>query len=394
VSRTLLKSVFLLSVISLAVAACGKKEEAPAPAAQAPAAVESAMVVKIGSVSPLTGPQSHLGKDQENGVRLALDEANASGVTLGGKKVQFELISEDDQADPRTATVVAQKLVDSDVKGVIGHLNSGTSIPASKIYSDAGIAQISPSATAVAYTAQSYKTTYRVMTNDAQQGKVLGEFAVNTLGAKKIAIIDDRTAYGQGLADEVEKAAKAAGATIVAREFTTDKSTDFMAILTAIKGKKPDVVFFGGMDGQGAPLAKQMKSLGLTAKLLGGDGIQSFEFIKLAAADAEGVYGSSPGLPLEQMPGGPEFSQKFNAKYGNIQNYAPYAYDATRVIIDAMKRANSAEPATYLPELAKTSFTGVTGPVAFDEKGDIQGGAVTVYQVQGGKWAPTGNPAK
>ena len=380
-----MKSVFILPLICLAMAACGKKEEAPAGAAKSPAA-ESALVVKIGSVAPLTGQQSHLGKDIENGIRLALDEANASGVMLGGKKVQFELASEDDQADPRTATVVAQKLVDEQVKGVIGHLNSGTSIPASKIYSDAGIPQISPSATAVAYTTQGYKTTYRVMTNDTQQGKVLGEFAVNKLGAKKIAIIDDRTAYGQGLADEVEKAAKAAGATIVAREFTTDKSTDFMAILTSIKGKKPDVLFFGGMDGQGAPLAKQMKSLGLTAKLLGGDGIQSAEFIKLAGADAEGVYGSSPGLPLEQMPGGPEFSQKFNAKYGNIQIYAPYAYDAARAMIEAMKRANSAEPANYLPELAKTNFTGVTGPIAFDAKGDIQGGAVTVYQAQGGKW--------
>lgn len=376
-SRTILKSIFLLSALSLAVVACGKKDEAPAGATE---------VVKIGSVAPLTGPQSHLGKDQENGVRLAIEEANASGVMLGGKKVTFELAGEDDMADPRTATIVAQKLVDEQIKGVIGHLNSGTSIPASRIYSDAGIPQISPATTAVAYTTQGYKTTFRVITNDSQQGKVLGNFAVKTLGAKSVAIIDDRTAYGQGLADEVEKAVKAAGATVVAHEFTTDKSTDFMAILTSIKGKKPDVIFFGGMDGQGAPLAKQMKSLGLTAKLLGGDGIQSPEFIKLAAADAEGVYGSSPGQPLALMPGGNEFSQRFSAKYGIVQIYSPYAYDATRAMIDAMKRADSAVPANYLPELAKTNFSGVTGPIAFDEKGDIQGGAVTVYQVQGGEW--------
>lgn len=380
-SRTILKSIFLLSALSLAVVACGKKDESPAGAT-----AEQTEVVKIGSVAPLTGPQSHLGKDQENGVRLAIEEANASGVMLGGKKVTFELAGEDDMADPRTATIVAQKLVDEQIKGVIGHLNSGTSIPASRIYSDAGIPQISPATTAVAYTAQGYKTTFRVITNDSQQGKVLGEFAVKTLGAKSVAIIDDRTAYGQGLADEVEKAAKAAGATIVAHEFTTDKSTDFMAILTSIKGKKPDVVFFGGMDGQGAPLAKQMKSLGLSAKLLGGDGIQSPEFIKLAAADAEGVYASSPGQPLALMPGGNDFSQRFSAKYGIVQIYSPYAYDATRAMIDAMKRADSAAPAKYLPELAKTNFSGVTGPIAFDEKGDIQGGAVTVYQVQGGEW--------
>ncbi len=382
-SHSLLKSIVLLPVVCLAVAGCGKKEEATAKVAPAP----EAMVVKIGSVAPLTGPQSHLGKDQENAIRLALEEINAGGVTLGGKKVTFQLASEDDMADPKTATVVAQKLVDEQVKGVIGHLNSGTSIPASKIYSDAGIAQISPSATAVAYTAQGYKTTFRVMTNDAQQGKVLGEFAVNVLGAKTLAIIDDRTAYGQGLADEVAKAATAAGASIVAREFTTDKATDFMAILTTIKGKKPDVIFYGGMDGQAGPMAKQLKSLGITAKFLGGDGFQSSEFIKLAGADAEGVYASSPGLPLEQMPGGSAFNQKFTAKYGPIQIYAPYGYDATRVLIEAMKRADSAEPAQYLPELAKTHFSGVTGPIAFDEKGDIMGGAVTVYQVQNGQWA-------
>ncbi|MEW5757568.1 MAG: branched-chain amino acid ABC transporter substrate-binding protein [Pseudomonadota bacterium] len=379
----MLKSILLLPALCLAIAGCGKKEEAPAQAAQAP----SATVVKIGSVAPLTGPQSHLGKDQENGIRMALEEINAGGVTLGGKKVTFELVSEDDMADPKTATVVAQKLADEHVAGVIGHLNSGTSIPASKIYSDAGIAQISPSATAVAYTAQGYQTAFRVMTNDAQQGKVLGEFAAKTLGAKTLAIIDDRTAYGQGLADEVEKAAMAAGASIVAREFTTDKATDFMAILTSIKGKKPDVIFFGGMDSQAGPMAKQLKSLGITAKFLGGDGFQSAQFLKLAGADAEGVYATSPGLPLEQMPGGKEFNEKFSAKYGQIQIYAPYAYDATRVMIEAMRRADSAEPAKYLPELVKTNFNGVTGPIAFDEKGDIRGGAVTVYQVQNGQWA-------
>ena len=379
--HTMLKSIFLLSALSLTVVACGKKEEAPAGAT-----VQQLQVVKIGSVAPLTGAQSHLGKDIENGIRMAIDEANASGVTLGGKKVSFELASEDDMADPRTATIVAQKLVDEQIKGVIGHLNSGTSIPASRIYSGAGIPQISPASTAVAYTAQGYKTTFRVMTNDSQQGKVLGEFAVKTLGAKSVAIIDDRTAYGQGLADEVERAVKAAGGSVVAREFTTDKSTDFMAILTSIKAKTPDVIFFGGMDPQGALLVKQMKSLGLSAKLLGGDGLQSSNFITLAATDAEGVYASSPGLPLALMPGGSEFNERFSAKYGAIQIYAPYAYDATRAMIEAMKRADSAEPAIYMPALAKSSFNGVTGPIAFDEKGDIQGGAVTVYQVQGGAW--------
>lgn len=342
--------------------------------------------VKIGSVAPLTGSMAHLGKDNDNGVRLALDEINAEAPTIGGKKRRFEVLSEDDQADPRTATVVAQKLVDEGVKAVIGHLNSGTSIPTAKIYADAGVPQISPSATAIAYTAQDHKTTFRVMTNDEQQGGVLGRFAVEKMGGKKIAVVDDRTAYGQGLADQFEKAARAAGAQIVAREFTTDKSTDFLAILTAIKAKQPDVLFFGGMDPQAAPMVKQMKSLGLKAQFLGGDGTQTLEFIKLAGADAEGATASSPGLPLADMPGGKAFSEKFAAKYGKIQIYAPYAYDAARVLVAAMKQADSVEPDKFAAVLHTIQHQGVTGPVAFDAKGDIKGGAVTLYRVRDGRW--------
>ena len=368
-----------IGVAALTIGLCGCGQ-------QAPPKDSNELIVKIGSAAPLTGPQAHLGKDNENGARLAIDEANARGVTIGGKKAKFVLIGEDDQADPRTATIVAQKFADQQVKGVIGHLNSGASIPASKIYADHGIVQISPSATAVAYTAQGFKTAFRVMTNDRQQGKVLGEYAVKKMSAKRIALIDDRTAYGQGLADEVEKAVKAAGGTVVAREYTSDRSTDFTAILTAIKGKTPDVVFFGGMDPQGAPMAKQMHGLGLKAKFLAGDGVQTHEFLKLAGAAAQGVTASMPGLPLGQMPGGNSFKEKFNAKYGPIQNYAPYAYDAVNAMIEAMVRAGSPEPAKYLPELAELRFTGVTGDIAFDAKGDILGGAITLYQVKGSHW--------
>lgn len=370
------KSVFsaLALALIISMAGCGKKEEAAGD------------IVRIGSVAPLTGPQTHIGKDNENGARLAVDEINAKGLELGGKKVKLELLGEDDQAEPKTATIVAQKLVDAGVVAVIGHLNSGTTIPASRIYHEAGIPQISPSATAVAYTAQGYKTAYRVMANDAQQGKALGQFAVSKMAAKRIAIVDDRTAYGQGLADEFEKAAKAAGGEIVAREFTNDRATDFSAILTSIKGKTPDLIFFGGMDPQGGPLAKQMKSLGLTAKLLGGDGLQNVNFMKLAGADAEGVVASSPGLPIDSMPGGPEFRKKFEAKYGVIQVYAPYAYDAVYALVAAMQRAGSSAPAKVLAELPKTDMQGVSGPVKFDAKGDTSGGAVTLYEVKGGAW--------
>lgn len=343
--------------------------------------------LRIGHAGPLTGTIAHLGKDNENGVRLAIEEANEAGFELEGKKWTLALLSEDDQADPKQGTIVAQKLVDAQVAGVIGHLNSGTTIPASKIYHDAGFAQVSPSATNVTYTNQGFKTAFRVMANDAQQGKVLGEFAVNNLGAKTIAIIDDRSAYGQGLADEFEKAAVAAGATIVTREFTDTTKTDFTAILTSIKGKSPDLIFYGGMDAQAGPMMKQVQNLGLTAKYLSGDGTQTAEFLKLAGEAAEGIYASSPGVPLDKMPQGPAFAEKYKAKFNqDIQLYAPYAYDAANVLLAAMKKANSSDPAKYLPELAGIQYEGVTGNIGFDEKGDIKGGSISLYQVKDGKW--------
>lgn len=365
----------------LVLAACGKSSSDQA-------AASGDLVVRIGAAAPLTGNQAHIGKDNESGTRMAIDDANAKGIVIGGRKIHFELISEDDQADPKTATIVAQKLVDNKVSGIIGHLNSGTTIPASKIYSDNGIVQISPSATAVNYTAQGFKTAFRVMANDAQQGRVLGEYAAKNLGAKKIAVIDDRTAYGQGLADEFIKAAQANGAQIVAHEYTSDKSVDFTAVLTAVKGKQPDLLFYGGMDPQAGPMAKQIKALALNLKFMMGDGGYTPEFIKLASDAAEGAYASLPGVPLAKMPGGKEFEARFVAKYQPIQLYAPYCYDAVNVMIAAMQKAGSVEPAKYLPELAKISHDGVTAKIQFDEKGDLKGGAITLYQVQQGKWQP------
>lgn len=373
---TLLAAAVLLS-------ACAKKDDsggaAPGPAA-------GALVVTIGHAAPLTGPQAHLGKDNENGVRMAIDDLNAKGFQIGGKPVQFVLDSEDDQADPRMATTVAQKFADAKVNAVIGHMNSGTTIPASRIYHEAGIVEVSPSATNPKYTQQGYANAFRLMANDVQQGQVLGNFAVADMGAKHIAIIDDRTAYGQGLADEFEKAVKAAGGTIIDHEYTTDKSEDFTAILTKIKGVSPDLLFYGGMDGQGAPMVKQMRSLGIATPFLGGDGIHTAEFMKLAGPAADGVTASLPGVPIDAMNGGPAFKQRFEAKYGTIQLYAPYCYDAVMVLAQAMQRAGSTDPAVYLPEMAKTNYPGITANIQFDAKGDISGGAITVYRIKNGEW--------
>ena len=382
-----LSAIALSVVAALALGACGKKEEpkqVAAPAAPAPVAMP-VIVVKLGHVAPMTGPQAHLGKDNEYGALLAVEELNARGLEIGGAKVTFELLGEDDQADPKQGSIVAQKLVDAKVAGVIGHLNSGTTIPASKLYSDAGIPQISGSATNPKYTQQGFKTTFRVMANDVQQGKALGEFAARQ-GFRTVAVVDDRTAYGQGLADEFKKAAEAAGLKVVATEYTNDKATDFKAILTKIKSTKPDLVFFGGMDAQGGPMTKQMKELGIKARFLGGDGVCTPEFMKLGGEATEGNYCSLPGMPLEKLAKGPEFRDKFTKKFGaDIQLYAPYVYDAVMVAADSMKRADSVEPAKYLPEVGKTNYDGVTALIAFDEFGDLKGGAISVYQYKGGK---------
>ncbi|MCY7316239.1 MAG: branched-chain amino acid ABC transporter substrate-binding protein [Rubrivivax sp.] len=348
------------------------------------------MVVKIGHVAPTSGSIAHLGKDNENGARMAIEELNAKGVTIGGKKVKFELLAEDDAGDPKQGTAAAQKLVDSKVMGVIGHLNSGTSIPASKIYSDAGIPQISPSATNPKFTRQGYKTTFRVVADDVHLGGTLGRYAVKELKGKSIAVIDDRTAYGQGVADEFEKGVKASGGKTVGREFTSDKATDFTAILTSLKAKKPDIVFFGGMDAVAGPMMRQMKQLGIDAKFMGGDGICSSELPKLAAgtmADGQVICAEAGGVEGEGKKSMVDFNAAFKKKFNaDVQVYAPYVYDAVNLMVAAMVKAGSAEPAKYLPELAKTAgYKGVTGTIAFDDKGDIKNGALTLYTYKGGK---------
>lgn len=344
-------------------------------------------IVAIGHVGPLTGPISHLGKDNERGAIMAIEEANERNVVIGGEPVEFRLLSEDDEGNPQKGTVVAQKLVDSNVAGVVGHLNSGTTIPASKIYFDSGVPQISPSATAIMYTHQDYETAYRVMANDEQQGKVLGDYAVKTLGAKGIAVIDDRSAYGKGLADEFEAAVRSAGAEILTREFTDISKTDFTAILTKIKGLNPDLIFYGGMDSQAGPMMKQVKNLGIDAVYLSGDGTKTKQFLVLSGAEGEGVYASAPGLPLNRMANGLSFQKKYKSRHKtDIQIYAPYAYDATALMIDAMIKADSTDPAIYLPTLRETDYQGVTGRIRFDARGDLQGGSISLFRVKDGAW--------
>ena len=348
-------------------------------------------VVRIGSASPVSGPSAHLGKDTENGARMAVDDLNAKGFTIGGKKVRVVLLAEDDGGDPKQGTAVAQKLVDAKVVGVVGHLNSGTTVPASKIYHAAGIAQITPASTTPVYTRQGFKSAFRVVANDNKVGSTLGRYAVGKLQARRIAVIDDRTAFGQGLADEFIKGVKASGAKveIVGRQFTNDKATDFNAILTQLKSKSPDLVFYGGMDAVAGPMLKQMQALGFKARFMGGDGICSAKLPQLAG-DALGenniTCAIAGGVTGEQEKAHADFVARYRKTFNlELQSYAPYAYDAVMVLAAAMQQAKSSDPARYVPEVAKIKYQGVTGNIAFDPQGDLLNAAMTIYTYRGGQ---------
>ena len=349
-------------------------------------------VVKIGHVAPISGAQAHYGKDNENGARMAIEDLNAQGVTIGGKKIKFELQGEDDAADPKQGTAAAQKLCDSTVAGVVGHLNSGTTIPASKVYNDCGIPMVTGAATNPNLTKPGYKTTHRIIATDNSLGAGLAAYAAETLKLKTVAVVDDRTAYGQGVADVFKKVALAKGMKVVDEQFTHDKATDFMAILTAIKAKKPDAIFFGGMDPQAGPMLRQMEQLGMAdVKYFGGDGVCTSEIAKLAAGakTLTNVICAEGGASLAKMPGGVEWKKRYDAKYpGQFQVYSPYTYDATMLLVDAMKRANSVDPKVYTPEIRKSNFKGVTAAIAFEDNGEMKNPAITLYKYVDGKKTP------
>ena len=374
----------LAVALALGLAACGKKEEPKK--AEAPAA-PAGVTVTLAHAGPLTGSIAHLGKDDENGVALAVQHANDKKITIGGKPVTFKMVSEDDQADPKVGTTVAQKLVDAKVAAVVGHLNSGVTIPASEIYNKAGIPVISGAATNPTLTERGLKNTFRTVGRDDQQGPAIAAYIAGELKGKKVALVDDKTAYGEGLANEVEKALKAAKVTIVTRERTTDKETDFKAVLTKIKGKNPDVVFHGGMDATGGPMLKQARELGIKAVFAFGDGACTDEMSKLAGKAAEGLACSQAGLPAQAAS--KDFQDAFKAKFGEIKQYAPYFYDAAWAVVEAMKKADSVDPAVFGPKLFEVSFAGATGKVEFDAKGDRKEAEMTIFRMgTDGKIAP------
>jgi branched-chain amino acid transport system substrate-binding protein len=384
------KTLAIAVAAAVALFACGKEEpQKPAPVAEKKTEAPPApsIDIKLGHVAPLTGGIAHLGKDNENGARLAVEEANAAKIKIDGKEAKFTLVAEDDQADPKVGTTVAQKLVDAKVAGVVGHLNSGTTIPASAIYNQAGIPMITGSATNPKLTEQGFKVTFRTVGRDDQQGPAIASYLAANNKPKVVAVIDDATAYGEGIANEVEKTLKAAKVNVLPREKGTDKTTDWKAVLTKVRGKKPDAVFYGGMDATGGPLLKQGRELGLKAVFSFGDGACTDKMKELAGDAAEGLLCSQAGIPPQAADKKflDAYKKKFNA---DPILYSPFTYDGANLLIEAMKKANSAEPAKYLPELAKISYQGATGKIEFDQKGDRKDAEMTIFTMKGGKLEP------
>jgi branched-chain amino acid transport system substrate-binding protein len=344
-------------------------------------------VVKIGFVGPLTGPVARVGKDLQYGAQLAIDEENAKHPTVGGKPVTFVLDVQDDQGDPHIAVQVAQKLVDDGVVGVIGHYNSGCSIPASAVYHQANVAMITPGSTNPDLTKQGFKNVFRTMGHDGIGGVVAGHFAVEQMKAKRIGIIDDRTAFGEGLANAFEKGAKEAGGNVVDREFTNDKAVDFRSILTTLKAKNVDLIFFGGLDEQGAMLVKQMRSLGMTTQLFGAGALKSNAFLPIAGAAGDGTQDLEPGPALDKLPAAQEFGKRYKARFNqDVELYAPFAYDAALAMIKAIHSADSLDRSKIVDSLSRVTVTGVTGKIAFDPNGDLIKPPYTLFEVQQGQW--------
>ena len=370
----------------------GKLAIATVVAGMGTAVMAQEQIIKIGHIGPVSGPQAHFGKDDENGVRMAIEDINAKNPEIGGKKVKFVLVAEDDVADPKQGTAASQKLCDEKVAGAVAFVNSGVAIPSSKVFNDCGIPMITGAATNPDLTKPGWNTTYRVIANDNALGAALATYAAKTLKLKNVAVIDDRTAYGQGLANVFKKDAEKQGVKIVANEFTNDKATDFMAILTSIKAKKPDAIFYGGMYGQAGPMLRQMAQLGMNdVKMFGGDGICVTELAKVAAGakPLDNVVCADGGASLAKMPGGTEWKKRYDAKYpGQFQVYSPYFYDATMLLADAMKRANSWDPKVYIPFLQKSDFSGVTSKIAFEKNGEMKNPSYTLSQYINGNKTP------
>ena len=367
-TRTRISSLIGIAIVTLATQASAQEQ-----------------TVVIGHSGPLSGPNAFAGKDNENGVRLAIEDLNAKKMVVDGKTLNFKLQTEDDQCDAKAGVNVAQKLVDDGVKFVMGPYCSGVAIPASRVYSQGG-SMMSTVGTNPKVTEGGYKNLFRIIASDTQIGSSMAVYAAKVLKVKKVGVIDDRTAFGQGVAEEFTKEAKKQGLTVVGQEFTTDKSVDFLAILTTMKAKQPEAIFFGGYAPQAAPMTRQMKQLGLTAKLLGGDTLCSPEMGKLGGeAVNDTVFCAQGGSILEKAVGGAAFKAKYKKRFNiDTDAYGASFYDQTMLIGESMKKANSIDVNKVGAEIYKANYKGVAGTYTYDDKGNMTQAPITVFTFKNG----------
>ncbi len=341
-------------------------------------------IIKIAFVSPLTGDVAAMGQGMKNGAMLAIEDANNKYKDLG---FTFELMPLDDRADPKEAVNAANQIIsDKNVYGIIGHLNSGCSIPASAVYNKRNMVMISPASTNPKLTQQGLENVFRLCTTDDVQGTFAADRLLK-IGLKNIAVIHDKTPYGQGLAEEFKKTIEAGNGKVLSFEGISMGDKDFNAILIKMKTLRPDAIYFGGMYQEGGLLSRQAKEMGLRVPVIGGDGLYTSEYIKIAGIPSEGDMTTSIGLPPEKLPKSKEFISKYTAKYPNydMQPYDPTTYDATALLAYAIVQAKK-DKSKILEIIKNVKFDGVTGPVQFDKKGDTLNKAVTMYIVKNGKW--------
>lgn len=341
--------------------------------------------VRIGAVGPMTGDQAKMGQDISRGVNLAVDEWNAKGGVLGRKII---VVTGDDRRDPREAVSVANKMYNEKAVGVVGHFNSSCSIPASQIYNEYGLIQITPASTNPQLTEQGFKTVFRVCGRDDQQGTVGAKFVLERLNKRRIAVVHDKTTYGQGLADEFKRNVDAQKtARVVAYEGIVQGDNDFTAVLTKIKQQKPDVLYYGGIYPEAGLLIKQMKQLGMDAAFVSGDGVIDPEFVKIGGKATEGAY-LSFGPSIERKPSAKHFIAAYTEKYAEPGPYSIYAYDATNIILKAIEQTGSTDGRKLAEYIHGMKHEGAIGEIQFDNKGDVLVAPYIFWVVREGKFIP------
>ncbi len=320
------------------------------------------ITVVFGAAAGTTGARGPVGQDHNNGVILAVEELNRRNLRIGADKVVWKVDAEDDQGDPKQAATVALKLIDSRVAAVIGHDTSGASYAAERLYSAAGIPMLAGAATDTRLAHLGSKTFFRVISDDGASADALARYAADQLHARRVAILDDRTAFGQGLADAFERAARARGLRVVAREYTHDKAFDFSAVLTRLRGMQPDATLFGGVVAQAGPLLRQFEQLQLRGVVLAGDGACVRNLPRLAGTAVRHVVCADSGDALQRSAEGVAWKRRYDQRFGSdaFQAYSPYAYDATMLLAQSMVRAGSADPRRYMPFLRQADYDGVT----------------------------------